>query len=300
MPKKKIATNNPVEAEKNAEELAEALESESDEASAVIAENFDEEAEKGLIAEAAADADQVVPAEVAAIHTDNESAKAAAKTTKSKKAVAPVAKNKSSERSAKYKKASEMVEKGKLYSLEDALELVKKTSFSSFDGGVELHLRLNKKKAKGGTESSRGVFHLPHGSSKQKKIIILDEKKIEEIAKTKKIDFDVAIASPELMPKVAKIAKILGPKGKMPDPKSGTVTTDPKKAIEEINSGKIEYRIDSSNNVHQLIGRVSWDATKLNENAKAILNSVSRGRIAAVYVTASMGPSIAVDLSFLK
>ena len=301
MPKKQ--SKNPIEEEKNSAAEAEALAVESDEASAAEI-NIDEEAEKALVVEEGANAEAAMPAEVAAISTGSETAKAInKKSTKAsakspKKADGP--KVKKTGRSAKYKKANEHVEAGKLYALTEAIELVKKTSYSKFDGSVELHLKLTKKKAKGSTESSKGTFHLPHGSGKQKNIIILDEAKIELIAKTKKLDFDVALASPELMPKVAKIAKILGPKGKMPDPKSGTVTTDPKKTIEEINSGKVEYRIDASNNVHQLVGKVSWDTTKLEDNIQAILGSMPKSKIAAAYVTASMSPSVTLDLAFLK
>lgn len=300
MPKKKT-TNNAVDQEKSAIEEAEVLTDRSDEASQDEVENNpDEEAEKALIAEEAADADAVVPAEVAAIHTDNESAEAVngksdKKTKKTASKAAPKKK-----RSAKYAAATAHIEKGKQYNLDEAIELIKKTSYSKFDGSVELHLTILKKKSKGSTESSKSVIHLPHGTGKEKKIIILDEAKIEEIAKTKKIDFDVAIASPELMPKVGRIAKILGPKGKMPDPKSGTVTNDPKKAIDEINSGKVEYRIDSSNNIHQIIGKVSWDADKLKENATALLTSIQKSRISAAYITSTMSPSAALDLTFLK
>jgi large subunit ribosomal protein L1 len=298
MPKKKNNTS-PVTAEKAAEHEAEALSIEADEASQAV-ENLDEQAEKALIAEVAADADAETPAEVAAISETNESAedlnkdglKGVKKTNKTpKKAEAK------SRRSPKHLKASEQIEKGKLYNISEAIELIKKASYSKFDGSMELHLKLTKKKSKGSTESSRGVFHLPHGTGKTKKIVILDEAKIEEIAKTKKIDFDIAIATPELMPKVGKIAKILGPQGKMPDPKSGTVTADPKKAIAEIESGKIEYRIDSSNNIHQIVGKCSWESTKIEENIKAILASFPTSKIAACYLTATMAPSAMIDLS---
>jgi large subunit ribosomal protein L1 len=164
---------------------------------------------------------------------------------------------------------------------------------------VEIHMHLTKKKDKGSTQSSKVAMHLPHGSGKERVVVVLDEAKIEEIAKTKKIDFDVAIASPELMPKVGKIAKILGPKGKMPDPKSGTVTNDPAKAMAEITSGKVEYRIDASNNVHQMIGRVSWTEDKLKENAQAVLASQPKSRIASAYVVASISPAVPIDLNNL-
>lgn len=296
MPKK--TTKNQLEEEKDAQQQAEAMTSESSEASEAEI-NIDENAEEGFAVEESTDSNQVTPAEVAAISEDTESAKELNKKAKpAKKVVVKVAPKKT--RSAKYLKHVEMVEKGKLYNLEEAIELVKKLSISKYDGSVEIHVRLNAKKAKGSTESSRGIFHLPHGSGKEKKVVVLTEDKIEEIAKTKKIDFDIALASPELMPKVARIAKILGPKGKMPDPKAGTVTTDTDKTIAEINSGKVEYRIDSTNNVHQLIGKVSWSTEKLLENAKAVLGSLPKNRMASVFFTASVAPSVPVDLSVIK
>jgi large subunit ribosomal protein L1 len=298
MPKKK-QTNDPVDQEKNAIDEAEVLSGRADEPSIdEVEKNPDEEAEKALIVEEAADADTQVPAEVAAIHTDNESARELNEKPKKTKSTAAATPKK--KRSGKYQKSAALIEKGKLYELKEALELVKKASYSKFDGSVELHLRLLKKKTKGSTESSKGIFNLPHGSGKEKKIIVLDEETIDKIAKTKKIDFDIAIATPELMPKVGKIAKILGPKGKMPDPKSGTVTNDPKAAIAEINSGKVEYRIDSSDNIHQLIGKCSWTAEQLAENAEAVLKSFPKSKITACYVSSTMSPAAAVDLQFLK
>lgn len=302
MPKKKLP-NNPINEEKAAIAEAEVMPTRSDEPTHdEVAIDADEEAEKALIAEEAAEATAAVPAEVAAIHSDNETARALndEEPTKAKKAKAAATSSKKKGRSANYRKAETHIEKGKIYSLQEAIELVQKTSYSKFDGSVELHLRLIKKKSKGSTESSKGIFHLPHGSGKEKRIIILDEAKIEQIAKTKKIDFDIALATPELMPKVGKIAKILGPKGKMPDPKSGTVTSDPKKTIDEINSGKVEYRVDSSDNVHQIVGKVSWSIDKLKENAEAVLGSLPKSRIAVAYVSSTMSPSAQVDLNFLK
>lgn len=294
MPPKK--TNNPVLEEKAAESEAEPMAHHSPEASVdASATNLDEEAEKALTVEEGADADQAVLAEVAAITEDNETAKELNK--KPAKKAAKAVEVKKAKRSAKYLKAREHLEAGKLYPLQEAIDLVKKMSMSKFDGAVEIHVRLIAKKSKGSTESSKGTFDLPHGSGKTPNIIVLDENKIDEIAKTKKIDFDIALASPELMPKVAKIAKILGPKGKMPDPKSGTVTTDPAKTIKELTSGKTTYRIDSSNNVHQMIGRVSWESEKIAANASAVLGAWQKSRLAAVYLVASISPSVPVDLS---
>ncbi|MEK7202549.1 MAG: hypothetical protein AAB669_03430 [Patescibacteria group bacterium] len=307
--------NQPVEEEKLAEAEAEIMPHHSAEASFdESAGNVDEEAEKETAVEEGADLDQAIPAEVAAIHVGNESAsalnkaepsklerkkeaKAERQAAKSEKIAATKEVESKSRRSKKYLAARAKVEPGKLYQLAEALTLVKELSMSKFDGSVEIHLRLNKKKAKGSTESSRGVVHLPHGTGKEKKVVVLDEKMIDEIAKTKKMDFDICIASPELMPKVAKIAKILGPKGKMPDPKSGTVTNDPKKVMEEIKSGKTEYRVDASNIVHQIIGKVSWEDAKLADNAKVVMAIYPKSRLNSAFITASIAPSIPLDLS---
>ncbi|MEK7171260.1 MAG: hypothetical protein AAB774_03070 [Patescibacteria group bacterium] len=307
--------NQPVEEEKLAEAQSEIMPHHSAEASFdESASNVDEEAEKETAVEEGAGLDQALPAEVAAIHVGNESAMALNKAEPSKlerkkakkversvekaeKAATKKEVELKSRRSKKYLAARAKVETGKLYLLADALTLVKELSMSKFDGSVEIHLRLNKKKAKGSTESSRGVVHLPHGTGKEKKVVVLDEKMIDEIAKTKKMDFDICIASPELMPKVAKIAKILGPKGKMPDPKSGTVTNDPKKVMEEIKGGKTEYRVDASGIVHQIIGKVSWEDTKLAENAKVVMAIYPKSRLNSAFVTASIAPSIPLDLS---
>jgi len=298
---KKKESLNPIEEEKISAEEAEVMSSEPSEAS-LETQTIDENAEEALATEEGADADQAVPAEVAAISEQAETAEALNKKAKAGDKAKKDSKTavKKSRRSARFLKAKEGVEAGKLYDPKEALELVKKVSLSKYDGAVEVHVRLLKKKAKGSTESSRGIFHLPNGSGKEKKIIILTEEKIEEIAKTKKINFDIAIATPALMPKVAKVAKILGPKGKMPDPKAGTVTDKPEEAIKDINSGKVEYRIDAGNNVHQMIGRVSWESEKLLENLEAILNTLSKSRIAAAYIVASVGPSVPLDLTHLK
>lgn len=306
MPSKKPKTD-PVAEEKLAEAEAEGMAHHaSDPSIDASEENLDEEAEKALTVEEGADVDQVVPAEVAAIHTDNATAQElndAAEAPK-KPAKKPAAKkvktaNAKSGHSKAYHAAKAQIEKGKAYKLIEAIELAQKTSVSKFDGAIELHLRLNKKKGKSNTESTRGTVHLPHGNGREPKIAVLTEAMIEEIAKTKKAPFDIYIAAPALMPKVGKIAKILGPQGKMPDPKSGTVTDKPDSVLEEIKSGKVEYRIDASGNVHLTLGRVSWEAEKMLANAQAVINSFSRPRLAAVYICASIGPSAAVDLTSL-
>ena len=329
--------NEPVEEEKLAEAGAEIMPHHATEASAdEVAGNVDEQAEVETSTEEGADLDQALPAEVSAIHVGNASetaeagrafrghqpedsatdlnkkgsdheksklerkkeAKAERLAARSEKIAASKEEHEAKSRhSKKFLVAKAKVEPGKLYQMAEALTLIKELSVSKFDGSVEIHLRLNKKKAKGSTESSRGVVHMPHGTGKDKKVVVLDEKIIDEIAKTKKLDFDICIASPELMPKVAKIAKILGPKGKMPDPKSGTVTNDPKKVMAEIQGGKTEYRVDASGIVHQIIGKISWDDTKLSENARVVMAIYPKSRLNSAFVSASIAPSIPLDLS---
>ncbi|MFA6492992.1 MAG: hypothetical protein WCV58_02575 [Patescibacteria group bacterium] len=211
--------------------------------------------------------------------------------TKEKKTKAKVGKVKI--RSKKYQKALELIDHTKIYELEDALDLVKKTSTSNFDGNVEVHVRLLLKNGK--PENLRGMLKYPHATGKQIKVIILDEKIMEEIQKTKKTDFDIALATPEMMPKVAKLAKILGPKGKMPNPKSGTVTSDPEKTKKELEGGTIEYKTDKYGIIHQAIGKVSADLKILEENFRTLLSVLPLEKITTLNICATMWPSISVD-----
>lgn len=254
----------------------------------------DEEAQVVADWEEATDTDQAVPAELAAVH-EVESKQIAQREKKSISKVKTTITTR--KRSAKYLRAKSQLEQGVRYSLSDAVDLVKKLSSTKFDSAVELHLKLLKKKGKIQQESLKGIFYLPHGTGKEKRIVILDSKKIEDIAKTKKIDFDIAIAKPELMSEVAKIAKILGPKGKMPDPKLGTVVNNPEEALESIKRGKVEYRIDASNNIHQIVGRVSWDQQKIIDNISAVFKTISKSRVERAYICSSMSPAIPLDLA---
>jgi len=196
-------------------------------------------------------------------------------------------------RSKRYKKIVEEFDKTKKYSLEEAMEWVKKTSYSKFDGSVELHLNIIRKKNR---NPIRKMVDLPHGNGKKVNIVVLDESKIAEIAKTKKINADIYIAKPELMPKIARIAKILAPKGKMPNPKSGTITANPEETIKELSSGKIEIKEDKDSIIHQTIGKVSWEQTKLIENTQKILSQVPRTQLISAHLSATMGPGVKVKL----
>ena len=225
----------------------------------------------------------------------------------------------------KYVQALELIEKGKAYTKEEAIELVKKTSTSNFDGSVEIAVRLNVDTKKT-DQQVRGALVLPNGTGKAKRVLVLTkndaqskaakdagaefvggEDLIDKIAKENWLDFDVIIATPEMMPLLGKIGKLLGPRGLMPNPKTGTVTTDVAKAIEDVKKGRIEFRTDSYGNVHAIIGKVSFDAAKLEENLDAFMNVIIKSKpttvkgqfIKNVSVSSTMGPGIKIDLNTL-
>ena len=225
----------------------------------------------------------------------------------------------------KYIKAMELVEKHKAYTKEEAIELVKKTSTSNFDGSVEIAVRLNIDTKKT-DQQVRGALVLPNGTGKAKKVLVLTkndaqskaasaagaefvggEELIDKIAKENWLDFDVIIATPEMMPLLGKIGKLLGPRGLMPNPKTGTVTTDVAKAIEDVKKGRIEFRTDSYGNVHAIIGKVSFDEAKLVENLMAFMNVIVKSKpttvkgqfIKNVSVSSTMGPGIKIDINTL-
>ncbi|MBR6113018.1 MAG: 50S ribosomal protein L1 [Bacilli bacterium] len=225
----------------------------------------------------------------------------------------------------KYVQALELIEKGKAYTKEEAIELVKKTSTSNFDGSVEIAVRLNVDTKKT-DQQVRGALVLPNGTGKAKRVLVLTkndaqskaasaagaefvggEDLIDKIAKENWLDFDVIIATPEMMPLLGKIGKLLGPRGLMPNPKTGTVTTDVAKAIEDVKKGRIEFRTDSYGNVHAIIGKVSFDAKKLVENLDAFMNVIIKSKpttvkgqfIKNVAVSSTMGPGIKIDINTL-
>lgn len=220
----------------------------------------------------------------------------------------------------KYVEASKLIEKGKTYSVEEAVELVKKTNVTKFDGSVELAINLNidTKKA---DQQMRGSIVLPNGTGKTKKICVLakgaqaeeakkagaayvgDADLIDKMAKENWFDFDVIVATPEMMPLLGKIGKILGPKGLMPNPKTGTVTPNVTKAVEDINKGMIEYRADSYGIVHTIVGKISFDSAKLVENINYFMSTILKAKpttvkgnyINSVAISSTMGPGIKLD-----
>ena len=225
-------------------------------------------------------------------------------------------------KSKKYTEALSKIEKGKLYSLEEAVKLVKETSVSTFDGTVEIAVRLNLDTKKN-DQQLRGAIVLPHGTGKTKKVLVLakgdaakaatdagadyvgDVDMITKIEKENWFDFDVIIATPEMMPMLGKLGRVLGPKGLMPNPKTGTVTMDTKKADEDVKKGRVEYRTDSYANVHALVGKVSFDDEKLVDNVKAFMDVIIKSKpqaakgiyLKGVSLASTMGPGIKVDLS---
>lgn len=196
-------------------------------------------------------------------------------------------------RSVKYRQAVILVDKTKQYPIEEALELAKKTSYTKFDGSIEVHVKLSLKK---GQEAPRGLLNFNHNLGKVVKVALVDEALIEKIAKDGKTEFEVLVATPQMMPKLAKIAKILGPQGKMPNPKAGTVTDKPDKIMEEIKKGRIEFKADKSGVVHQLIGKASWDLEKLLENYKTLISALPKSLLQCINISATMGPGIKVQL----
>ena len=222
-------------------------------------------------------------------------------------------------KSKRYTEAAALIENGKLYSAEEAIELVKKTSNVKFDASVDVafNLGLDVRQA---DQQLRGAVVLPHGTGKTKKVLVVAEgekaqeakdagadivagKEILEDIKKGWLDFEVMIATPNMMAELGKLGRILGPKGLMPNPKTGTVTMDVAKAVKETKAGKVTYRTDKEGNVQLTIGRVSFDNEKLVENFTAIYDllvkikpSTSKGvYMKNIAISSTMGPSIKVS-----
>lgn len=192
-------------------------------------------------------------------------------------------------RSRNYQKAVKLVDKTKSYPIEKAIDLVKKTSYSKFNGSVEVHINLLEKGIKVSVT-------LPHGTGKERRIAVCNDKVLKEI-EVGKINFDALVATPEFMPKLAKFAKILGPKGLMPNPKQGTVTTDPEKVIAELKAGRMDLKTESEAPIiHTVIGKVDFDKKKLVENFNKLIEAIGKPKIKSVFIKATMGPSIKVAL----
>lgn len=223
-------------------------------------------------------------------------------------------------RSKKYLEASSKIDRSKKYSKDEAVKLVKELSSAKFDETIEIsmHLNLDTKKA---DQQLRGATVLPNGIGKTKKVLVIakgakateareanadyvgDTDMIDKIAKENWFDFDTLIATPDMMPALGKIGRILGPKGLMPNPKTGTVTMDVKKAVEDVKKGRVEYRADSYGNVAVSIGKASFDCDKLKENLNSFVSliiktkpSVVKGKyVKSITISSTMGPGIRLD-----
>ena len=215
----------------------------------------------------------------------------------------------------KYLAASEKVDATKLYTIEEAVKLVKETSTVKFDATVDVSFKLNVDPRQA-DQQVRGTLVLPHGNGKTKTVLAITDKveeakaagadfyggpeMIEKIQKENWFGYDVVVATPNMMGQIGRIARILGPKGLMPNPKTGTVTMDLAKAIAEIKAGKVEYRTDKEANMHVSIARVSFDEKKIAENLQALCDAVLKARPAAVkgnyiktaVIHTTMGPAI--------
>ncbi len=220
-----------------------------------------------------------------------------------------------------YVEASKSVDKTKAYTPEEAVKLVKSLSNRKFDETVEVALNLNVDTTKS-DQQVRSSFTLPHGTGKTKRILVVTKTKaeeakkagadfvgaedmIEKITKENWFDFDSMVATPEMMVELGKIGKVLGPKGLMPNPKTGTVTTNVEAAIENIKKGMVEYRADSNGNVHAIVGKVSFDENKLTENLVAFVKDVIKNKptgvkgvfIKNISISSTMGPGVKLDIT---
>lgn len=220
----------------------------------------------------------------------------------------------------KYVEASKKVEKNTLYSATDAVKLVKETNVTKFDSTIDVAIKLNVDPKKA-DQMLRGSLVLPNGSGKSKKILVLakgeqakvakelgadyvgDKDLIDKIKTENWFDFDIIVATPEMMPEVRKIGNILGPRGLMPNPKTGTVTPKVDTVINDIKKGMVEYRTDSYGNIHTIIGKASFTETALLENLKYVVSTISKSKptsvkgtfVQGISISSTMGPGIKVD-----
>ena len=223
-------------------------------------------------------------------------------------------------RGKKYMEATKAFDKAQVYDVPEAMELVVKTSTAKFDETIEAHIRLGVD-GRHADQQVRGAIVLPNGTGKTKKVLVFAkgpkateaeaagadfvgaEEMAQKIQTENWFDFDVVIATPDMMGVVGRLGKILGPKGLMPNPKSGTVTMDVEKAINEVKAGKVEYRLDKSNIIHTPIGKASFGAEKLEQNFTALMDAVIKAKPAAakgqylrsVTVASTMGPGVKIN-----
>lgn len=207
---------------------------------------------------------------------------------------APVHKKPVKKRSARYLEKLKLVDKKREYPVSEAIKIVKQLSMSGFEGGVEVHIRLKLGK-KGEEEQLRGKVVFPSGQIKPQKVVVATPEAIKEIERDK-LDFDILLARPENLSDLAKVAKFLGPKGKMPSVKSQTVVKDPEKTLQDIQKGLTFWKADTQGNIHLLIGKTGWSDEKILENLKAFLQVLPKNKILSFYLAPSIGPSVKVNL----
>ncbi|SCE86004.1 LSU ribosomal protein L1P [Micromonospora purpureochromogenes] len=228
------------------------------------------------------------------------------------------------QRSKSYRKAADVIDRSKLYTPVEAVKLAKETTNVKFDATVEVAMRLGVDPRKA-DQMVRGTVNLPHGTGKTARVIVFaagakaeeaaaagaDEVGTDELVARIQggwLDFDAAIATPDQMAKIGRIARILGPRGLMPNPKTGTVTMDVTKAVQDIKGGKITFRVDKHSNLHLIIGKASFSETQLVDNYAAVLDEVLRAKPSAakgtylkkVVLTTTMGPGVPVDPKLVK
>ncbi len=224
--------------------------------------------------------------------------------------------------SKRYIESAKLVDKTKAYTASEAMSLVVDTAKAKFDESIELHVRLGVD-GRNADQQVRGVVVLPEGTGRSVKVLVIakgdkaeeakaagadivgDDDIVKKIMTENWLDFDVCITTPDMMGTIGRCARILGPKGLMPNPKSGTVTTDVTKAIKDVKAGKVEYRLDKNNNVHVIIGKASFGAERLENNLRAVMGAIIKAKpssakgtyLKSVYVASTMGPGIKVNYS---
>ena len=224
--------------------------------------------------------------------------------------------------SKRYIESAKLVDKTKAYAIDEAMKVVVDTAKAKFDESIELHVRLGVD-GRNADQQVRGVVVLPEGTGRSVKVLVIakgdkaeeakaagadvvgDDDIVQKIMTQNWLDFDVCITTPDMMGAIGRCARILGPKGLMPNPKSGTVTTDVAKAIKDVKAGKVEYRLDKNNNVHVIIGKASFGAERLETNLRAVMGAIIKAKpssakgtyLKSVYVASTMGPSVKVNYS---
>ena len=224
--------------------------------------------------------------------------------------------------SKRYIESAKLINKSKAYDATEAMKLVVDTAKAKFDESIELHVRLGVD-GRNADQQVRGVVVLPEGTGRSVRVLVIakgdkaeeakaagadvvgDDDVIQKIMTQNWLDFDVCITTPDMMGAIGRCARILGPKGLMPNPKSGTVTTDVAKAIKDVKAGKVEYRLDKNNNVHVIIGKASFGAERLETNLRAVMGAIIKAKpssakgtyLKSVYVASTMGPGIKVSYS---